>query len=489
MGNLFRILFGVLIAGSVTAQTVCLTKSEHDATAKKLAKEYIAVEKVVDPTFGTVPVATGPRSPEEWTPGEKKRFELYTQFEKDVNQMFKKAGLLQDTTCYLLVHLYARADGSVDKVYHEFSTNFSGKVPDTLVLTRFKKRINPVLCQWFSTYRFPVTGDKPYRYSSGMAVGKQPSRRKLRRGPGILTTLEQAEKTTRPDTVKRLVFNTLELTEVPEVIYRFPNLEVLDLSINGIHIIPEKVFMIPKLRQLDVSYNPLGSDGLHVARNKHLKILNIQSTGITAVPKAVAQNRRLESLWLGYNNFSGGLNTAPLRRMRHLKDLNLYRARLNELPGSISRLKRLEVLDLYYNNLRVLPERLCRMRRLQQLALSNNKLNDLPRKLGRLRKLQVLYTHHNFLASLPASLEKLYYLRILDIGHNAFGTVPPQVFTLPYLEELDMSHNRLTELPVQINQLHTLKKLFIRGNPISEQKTVSASLLKQLEGNKTEVFY
>ncbi|MFD1140142.1 leucine-rich repeat domain-containing protein [Larkinella insperata] len=489
MSTFFRTLLAVFISGSTLAQTVCLTQAEHKVTVKKLEKEYIAVDKVIDPTFGTAPIATGPRLPDEWTPGEKKRFELYTQVEKDVNQFFKKAGLLQDTTCYLIVHLYANPDGSLNKVYHEFSTNLSPKAPDSLALKRFKERMDPVLCQWFSSYRFPVTGDKPYRYSSGMAVGKLPSRRKLRRGPGILTTLEQAEKTTRPDTVKHLVFNTLELTEVPEVIYRFPNLEVLDLSINGIRTIPERVFTMPKLRQLDASYNPLGSDGLHVVRNKHLKILNIQSTGLTAVPKAITKNRRLESLWLGFNNFSGGLNTAPLRRIRRLKDLNLYHARLNELPASISRLKRLEVLDLYYNNLRTLPESACRMRRLQQLALSNNKLNELPRQLGRLRKLQELYAHHNFLASLPASSEKLNYLRTLDIGHNAFVTVPQQVLTLPNLEEFDISHNRLTELPVQMSQLHTLKKLFIRGNPVSEQKTVSANLLKQLEGNKTEVFY
>ncbi|GAB3325548.1 hypothetical protein GCM10027299_23790 [Larkinella ripae] len=483
--SLLAILLG--LAGAAPAQTVCLSKPEFQAASKQLVKSYIPIEKIIDPAFGTT--AGGLRAPEDMTPAEKKRFELHEQFGKEVNQVLKNANLLQDITAYLMVNLFANPDGSVKSVYYELNPNVWANPSDSLLANRLKERIDPILCPWFSGYRFSVTGDKPYRFYSGMAVGKLPSKRKLRRGPGILTTVEEAEKTARPDTVRHLVFNTLELKAVPEVIYRFPKLEVLDLSANAISEIPEKVFLIPNLKQLNVSGNSLGNTGLHIARNKHLKILNIQSTRITAIPKAVSQNRRLESLWLGLNDFSGGLNTAPLRRMRRLKDLNLYKARLTELPTGIRRLKRLEVLDLYYNDLRTIPERICRMRRLQQLAISNNKLNELPQQLGRLKKLQVLYAHHNFLGSLPASLQKLYYLRILDIGHNAFVTVPEQVLTLPYLEELDISHNRLTDLPTNLPQLHTLKKLFVRGNPVSEKKTVSVSLIKQLEGNQTEVFY
>jgi Leucine-rich repeat (LRR) protein len=477
----------VLVAGKVAAQTVCLTKTQYDAVFKKLSKEYVLVDLIIDP--GSRTRQPGFRTVEEMEPGEKKRYELNEQFGREINQVFRQANLLQDTTCYLIVNLYANADGSINQVYYEFGRDFTRMIQDSLATNRLKKKIDPVLCEWFSTYHFPVTGDKPYRYTSGLAVGKIPSKRKLRRGPGIVTTLEEAEKTTRPDTVKNLVFNTLELKVVPEVIYRFPNLKVLDLSINSISEIPAKVFTIPKLEQLNVSGNPLGNDGLHAVRNKHLKILNIQSTKITAIPKAVTRNRRLESLWLGLNDFSAGINTAPLRRLRRLKDLNLYKAKLNELPDAISRLKRLEVLDVYYNNLGVLPERICRMRRLQQLAISNNKINNLPEHLGRLRKLQVLYAHHNFLGNLPTSLQKLYYLRILDISHNTFRTVPDLVSTLPLLEELDISHNQLTELPANLTQIHTLKKLFVRGNPVSETKTVSSNLIKQLEENKTEVFY
>ncbi|RRB07220.1 leucine-rich repeat domain-containing protein [Larkinella rosea] len=477
----------LLLSGKICAQTVCLTEAQHSAMAKKLAKEYTLVDQIVDPGFRTR--KPGFRTEDDMEPGEKKRLELNNQFGRDINQALKQANILQDTTCYLMVSLYANPDGSVNRVYYRFGFDITRLRSDSMAIARLKNRVDPVLCQWFSTYHFPIAGDKPYLFSSSLAIGKLPSKRKLRRGPGILTTIAEAEKTARPDTVRHLVLNTLELTEVPEVIYRFPNLEILDLSTNNISVISEKVFTIPKLSQLNVSGNPLGNEGLQGSRNKHLKILNIQSTKITAIPKSVAKNRRLESLWVGRNDFSGGLTTAPLRRMRRLKDLNLYEAKLNEIPNAIRRLKRLEVLDLYHNNLRVLPERLCKLKRLQQLAISNNKLNELPRNLGRLRKLQVLYTHHNFLGNLPASFQKLYYLRILGISHNVFRTIPDPVMSLPYLEELDLSHNRLTDLPTNLTQLHTLKRLYVRGNPVSEDKTVSSSLIKELENNKTEVYY
>lgn len=487
MKKFVLLILTLCVLDKAVGQTTCLSRSEFQAAAKQLTKDYMLVEKIIDPAFGVAP--TGMRLVEDMTPAEKKRLELHEQFGKTINQVLKNANLLQDTTCSLNFQLYASPDGSLQKVYYEVTPNGWTNQPDTLTANRLKLRIDSVLCPWFSTYRFPVTGDKPYRFATGMRVGKLPSKRKLRRGPGILTTIEAAEKTARPDTVKHLVFNTLELQQIPEVIYRFPNLEVLDLSINSISVIPEKVFTIPKLKQLNVSGNPLGNDGLHVARNKHLKILNIQSTKITVLPKAVTRNRRLESLWLGLNDFSGGLNTAPLRRMRRLKDLNLYKAKLNEVPSAIRRLKRLEVLDLYYNNLRTIPESVCRMRRLQQLAVSNNKLNELPPNIGRMKKLQVLYAHHNLLGNVPTGFQKLYHLRILDIGHNAFFTVPDPVLTLPFLEELDISHNRLTDLPAHLTQVRTLKKLYVRGNPASEQKTLSVALIKQLEGNQTEVFY
>ncbi len=49
--------------------------------------------------------------------------------------------------------------------------------------------------------------------------------RTVRRGPGIIRTLEAALKTARPDTVKMLAFNQLDLKNVPDIVYQFPNLE------------------------------------------------------------------------------------------------------------------------------------------------------------------------------------------------------------------------------------------------------------------------
>lgn len=88
------------------------------------------------------------------------------------------------------------------------------------------------LTVFYNQTPFPVALGKPFRMSAGTAYGRPiyTESRKVRTGDSTVSTLEAAQATARPDTVKYLHFNQLLLTNVPEVIYRFPNLEELDLS-------------------------------------------------------------------------------------------------------------------------------------------------------------------------------------------------------------------------------------------------------------------
>ncbi|GAB3643666.1 hypothetical protein GCM10027423_43030 [Spirosoma arcticum] len=350
-----------------------------------------------------------------------------------------------------------------------------------------------VLTDFYSTTPYPASGTVPFRMMSGMMFGKTyVPPRTVRRGPGLISTLEAARKTTRPDTVTKLAFNQLDLRNVPDIVYAFPNLEELDLSKNTLNELPARLTSdIPTLKRLSVLGNAIPNDSVFITPNKHLLALNLQSNKLTCVPSSIRHNRRLESLWLGNNNLTN-LDTKTLRRMRQLTDLNLYNAGLTTLPKTIGRLKRVKVLDLYYNKLKTLPRQVGRMKRLEQLAVAHNDLSQLPASLAKLRRLQTLYAHHNRISQLPDAFTKLKNLRVLDIGYNWFTVAPAVLASLPALEELDLNNNNLQELPASLGTVKGLKKLYLRSNPLTRDDAKAgpyAPIIRQLEANQTEVFY
>ena len=311
-------------------------------------------------------------------------------------------------------------------------------------------------------------------------------------GDSTISTLAAARATTRPDTVKCLHFNPLGLTNVPEEVYRIPNLEELDLSKNALTQLPVRLTAaIPSLRRLSVLYNVIGNDSVFIAKNTRITALTLQGNKLNRIPASVRHCKNLESLWMGNNNLTA-LNIKPLRGLKKLNDLNLYNAGLTVLPKQIRRLKHVTVLDLYYNQLTKLPRQLGRMKRLEQLAVSNNKLTAFPPQLARLKLLTTLFAHHNKLSQLPNSFAKLASLQALDIGYNQFSNVPDVLIGMGTLESVDLSNNNLQTLPTTLIGLKNLKKFYIRSNPLTETDAKSgpyAQLIRALETNKTEVFY
>jgi Leucine-rich repeat (LRR) protein len=339
-----------------------------------------------------------------------------------------------------------------------------------------------------NNYPLENNPDSPRVSSHFMVLGVV---RSIPKGDSTVITLEDAIATARPDTVKVVAFNQLELKAVPDVIYRFTEMQELNLSGNELKSAAIDLTRLPKLRHIWLNANQLTDTSLHFPQNKTLKVLNVQGNRFADIPQAIRNCKKLTSLWLGYNKLTQ-LNENSFRRLRRLQDLNLYSSDLKTLPKGISKLKRLEVLDLYYNELSTLPRNLGRMKRLQQLALSNNQLIKIPTTLGRLKRLNALYAHHNKLSTLPGSVGKLRNLRILALNNNQFSTLPKQIGSLKVVEEIDISDNNLSEVPAQIVQLRQLKKLYLRKNPFSEDASLlsrSKPVLESLEQNKTDVSY
>lgn len=384
----------------------------------------------------------------------------------------------------LFVHEYYQPDGKAQYVLIDTDRPHSDSV---------LAHAMQVLTDFYSSTPYPITASMPFRIMSVMTYGKTfMSPRTVRRGPGIISTLEAAQKTTRPDTVTKLAFNQLDLKNVPNIVYQFPNLEELDLSKNALSQLPARLTAeIPALKRLSLLGNDIPDDSVFITFNNHLLALNLQSNKLTRVPPSVRHNRRLESLWLGNNNLTS-LDMRTLSRLRWLTDLNLYNAGLTTLPNTIGRLKRVKVLDLYHNKFKELPRKVGRLKHLEQLAVAYNDLSQLPASLAKLRSLQTLYAHHNRISQLPIEFTKLNHLRILDLGYNWFSVAPAVVMSLPALEELDLNNNNIQELPASLGTLKSLKKLYLRSNPLTRDNATAgpyAPIIRQLEANKTEVFY
>ena len=407
-------------------------------------------------------------------------------FMLDFGRFLHKAKFKLAKSSFLYFDGYFQANGQADIVVYRVSS-------DNLLTAAEEQQLTTLLTSFLSTHKLPVNptlSSSPFQIFAGYNLPSA-TERIMKDAPGVIHNLATAMQTNRPDTVREVNFGGLYLETVPDVLYRFTNAEEVDLGYNYLTSLPARLSTLPNLKRLNLMINRLTEDSIFFSPNKHLVSINLQRNSLTRVPPAVRHNRRLESLWLG-NNDLASLDVKPLRRLRRLTDLNLYNTGLTSLPKTIKRLKHVAVLDLYYNKLKELPRQMGKMKRLEQLAVSHNDLSQLTASLAKLRRLQKLYAHHNRISQLPDAFVKLNQLQILDLGYNWFTVAPTVVASLPALEELDLNNNNLQELPASLGTLKGLKKLYLRSNPLTRDDATAgpyAPIIRQLEANKTEVFY
>ena len=215
-----------------------------------------------------------------------------------------------------------------------------------------------------------------------------------------------------------------------------------------------------------------------VWRRTDLRILILADNGLTGLPPAIGDLRRLTTLDLGHNHL-----TAVPDELGDLTGLTgflyLHDNKLTELPASLGRLTRLRYLNVGENALTALPDTLGGMTSLRELRAQHNRLSTLPDTLGRLHDLRELWLRGNTLAALPASTADLRELRHLDLRENALTTVPPPLAHLPRLRHLDLRGNHLTHLPDWLPTLPALEKLDLRWNTCDPASPLLTTLENQ----------
>lgn len=290
--------------------------------------------------------------------------------------------------------------------------------------------------------------------------------------------------------IKELYLEKELLETVPDVIYRFPNLEILSLADNDIEIANIDLKKLPKLKHLKLNGNIIGNKGLKLSKNNTLALLNLQSNVLTSIPVGARSCKKLETLWLGRNSLTK-LKNGSFRNLKTVKDINFYYAEISVLPKGIRKMKNLEVLDLYYNDLQKLPASVTRLKNLTHLAVAHNRLSVLPEDIGKLTHVNTLFAHHNQISKLPGSMVKMENLQIVDLGFNWFNQFPEVLTKFRNLDELDISANNLTEFPKELLGIKKLNKLHLRGNPfLKEDREVKyGEQFGMLKSKNIEVFY
>ncbi|XP_057709114.1 leucine-rich repeat-containing protein 58 [Corythoichthys intestinalis] len=193
---------------------------------------------------------------------------------------------------------------------------------------------------------------------------------------------------------KQLYLNNNRLCELPSSVRHFSNLQLLDISNNGLSVIGEDITSLVKLRTLVAKNNRLNEYSLPKNFGSlQLEVLNLSGNRFEEIPLQCTKLRRLQSLSLGGN-------------------------RLKSIPVEIENLSSLEVLYLGGNFISSIPTEVANLPRLSYLALSDNSIQSVPPQLTRLHSLRSLSLHNNQLRYMPREILSLVRLQELSLRGN-----------------------------------------------------------------------
>ena len=151
---------------------------------------------------------------------------------------------------------------------------------------------------------------------------------------------------------------------------------------------------------------------------------------------------------------------------RVLRALHLSSLPIKTLPNSLKKLKHLRYLNLSHTHLEMLPQYICTLQNLETLDLySCQALVSLPDSIGNLLNLLSLnLSRCSSLLSLPNSIGRLHKLRKLDLSFCQIQTLPESLSCLSNLQMLKLNYcHFVLELPKNMKDMRNLVHLDLYG--------------------------
>ncbi|HPX92798.1 MAG TPA: hypothetical protein PK646_04250 [Bacillota bacterium] len=240
--------------------------------------------------------------------------------------------------------------------------------------------------------------------------------------------------------VTRLDASGNPVNHLPDI-QSMKKLEDLDLQQCQLTQVPPIVSKLPNLRELILSENPIGNTLQGLDGCKNLERLYLRGCGISSFPAD------LDLPKLGYLGLSNNqLTSFPfLKGHKTLECIDVADNQISELPADLGVYPKLEGLHIDGNKVKRLPDK---MGNLIKLDAFGNELTGLPDSIGK-SKLEQLHVRGNNLTSLPLSLFASSNLKELDVSYNRLTSLPQGldgVIGTSGLIELDVSYNQLTSL-------------------------------------------
>lgn len=192
---------------------------------------------------------------------------------------------------------------------------------------------------------------------------------------GSSTAQEPAKSLLRlesyPDSVTSISLKNQGLKTFPKELYRFKNLQFLDLSGNDLSEIPIEIKLFTQLQFIDVSQNR-----------------------IKQLPPSFSSLVNLKSIYIGGN-----------------QSLDIDQA-IDVMPA-----KNIETLDLQFDNISTLPINIGKFKNLKKLILTGNPIQKLPTTFSQLTNLQILFINKDPYFDIDQNIETLNKINALQELH------------------------------------------------------------------------
>ncbi|XP_063289538.1 volume-regulated anion channel subunit LRRC8A-like [Pelobates fuscus] len=189
----------------------------------------------------------------------------------------------------------------------------------------------------------------------------------------------------------------------------------------------------------------------------HLKELELIRCNLERIPHVIFSLVTLQEIDLKDNNLINIEEIMSLQHLHRLTSLKLWFNQISSIPIQIGNLETIERLYLNNNKIDYIPAQLCFCRRLRYLDLSHNYLSNIPPEIGLLQNLQYFAVTNNHIETLPPELFQCINLQTLNLGNNQLDSLPPRIGELTKLTELELRDNKLERLPVELGMCPLLK--------------------------------